>query len=134
VRPLLTVSDFLKLSILTPFLILAALRVKLSSPAGLLASMTVFSRRGKPGKPFKTRHFRWIELLEKLDRRLFRSPSCLRRSLVLIRLTDLLGYSADLKIGFKKNTSSAPAAHAWVEINGIALETPPEEKFLQLES
>ena len=50
-------------------------------------------------------------------------PRCLTRSLVLVRLLQRRGLTAELRIGVDR-TSPSFAAHAWVEHAGVALGEP----------
>jgi hypothetical protein len=129
VRQKLSVSDFAALLILVPFLFTAFLYLRFVPSQTLLQRFQRQRGSGmrKPGSQF----IRLAELLEKLDRRLFSSPSCLRKTLVLIWISSLLGYSADVKIGVRRQESGL-AAHAWIEMDGISLETSPQDDYYLL--
>lgn len=53
-----------------------------------------------------------------------RHPTCLRRSLTLLRLLRRQGDSCDLVIGLRSATADR-TAHAWIEIDGIDVGPPP---------
>ena len=65
-----------------------------------------------------------------------RPMTCLPRSLALQRMLRARGIAAQLRIGVRKDSTDVGgiAAHAWVEVNGMALGEPEaiEERFQPL--
>ena len=58
---------------------------------------------------------------------LFLSTNCLDRSLALWSLLKRRGFPAELKLGARKQSGTFEA-HAWVELDGVALNNPADEQ------
>jgi len=131
VRTNLSLADLFLITGLVPLLALAELYLRfVSSQTVLQRFQNAPASRGSlpPAKGF----LRAAQLLEKLDRRLFHSPACLRKTLVLVWMASLLRYPAQVKIGVRKHESGELGAHAWIEVGGLALETTPQDEFYLL--
>jgi len=70
---------------------------------------------------------RIAQLQEAAALNLFFPTSCLERSLALWSLLRRRGFPAELKFGARKQSEKFEA-HAWVELNGVALNNPAEEQ------
>jgi len=58
---------------------------------------------------------------------IFLPTNCLERSLALWFLLRRRGFAADLKFGARKQSGTFEA-HAWVELDGVALNNPADEQ------
>jgi hypothetical protein len=54
-----------------------------------------------------------------------RAGNCLERSLVLYRYLSAAGADPELLVGLRAD-GAAPRGHAWVTVNGVEVEEPPE--------
>jgi Transglutaminase-like superfamily len=79
-----------------------------------------------PAAPAVSAH-RIAQLQEAAALDLFLSTSCLERSLALWSLLQRRGFPAELKFGARKQSGKFEA-HAWVELNGVALNNPADEQ------
>jgi Transglutaminase-like superfamily len=70
---------------------------------------------------------RIAQLQEAAALALFLPTNCLERSLALWSLLNRRGFPAELKLGARKQSEKFEA-HAWVELNGVALNNPLEEQ------
>ncbi len=61
------------------------------------------------------------------------APTCLRRSVTLIRELDRLGLAAALHVGVR-NVGEQPEAHAWVQVGDVVVNDDPEvtEAYVEL--
>ncbi|HEV2068235.1 MAG TPA: lasso peptide biosynthesis B2 protein [Acidimicrobiales bacterium] len=61
------------------------------------------------------------------------APTCLRRSVTLIRELDRLGLAAALHVGVR-NVGQQPEAHAWVQVGDVVVNDDPEvtEEYVEL--
>lgn len=70
---------------------------------------------------------RIAQLQEAAALTLFLPTNCLERSLALWSLLIRRGFPAELKLGARKQSEKFEA-HAWVELEGVALNNPSEEQ------
>lgn len=110
----------------TFYLCFAAAEIFISKPGTILKKLQKLSLSPAKRIPFlnplkQLQTSRFVSLLEAVDRNLFGSPSCLRRSLALSYLGRALGIVSEVKIGIFR-TESSLQAHSWLEYEGIRLE------------
>lgn len=70
---------------------------------------------------------RIAQLQEAAALTLFLPTTCLERSLALWSLLQRRGFPAELKLGARMQSEKFEA-HAWVQLNGVALDNPLEEQ------
>jgi Transglutaminase-like superfamily len=70
---------------------------------------------------------RIAQLLEAAAHSLFLPTNCLERSLALWSLLQRRGFPVELRLGARKQAGTFEA-HAWVELNGVALNNPADEQ------
>ena len=80
-----------------------------------------------PGAPPSGRLARIAELARIVYRSQHhsRAGNCLERSLVLYRYLSAAGADPQLLVGLRPD-GAAPRGHAWVTVNGVEIEEPPE--------
>lgn len=78
-------------------------------------------RSTRPSRPVRIHSLRTIHHAVQAAGRRVPGARCLERSLVAQHLLLRMGYSAELKLGVKKDTGKRIHAHAWVECEGAVV-------------
>ncbi len=130
----LSPSDFFKLSLASLLLFFASVRILFSSQENMIRDLQPRENAAPSLNPGSIAHLRnWIQFLEMADRNLGWKPSCIRRALVISRLSRAFKIPFQFKIGVRRD-GNVFEAHTWLEAEGMTLELQPSQAiFLPLE-
>lgn len=127
------IQDIFLLIFLAILLIAADIRMKIQSSKQILASLraqTVPSDKRRSARITLRQFEKLSQLAETADRNLGWKPSCLRRSLVLLTFSKWFQSPLSFRLGVRKQSDKFEA-HAWIEMDGIALENKSPEADYQ---